>query len=80
MHEDAVVGREELANILCATYDLKGYDYSPLEKVKIDEILDKLKDIKKRQENVIRQLKVSRPFPCSSFNTFVAHAPLLFFF
>ena len=59
MHEEAVVRREETAKMLCVTYELKGYDYSPLEKVKINEILDKLKDVKKRQENANRQLRVS---------------------
>jgi len=59
MHETAIKEREEIAKVLCATYQLKGYDYSPLEKVKIDEILDKLKDVKKRHDNMIRQMKVS---------------------
>ena len=66
MHETAIKEREEIAKVLCATYQLKGYDYSPLEKVKIDEILDKLKDVKKRHDNMIRQMKVSFPRRVSS--------------
>lgn len=61
MHETAIKEREEIAKVLCASYELKGYDYSPLEKIKIDEILDKLKDVKKKKDNMIRQMKASLP-------------------
>lgn len=47
-----------MAQMVCSQYEFKGYDYSPLEKAKIDEIVDKMRELRKRQEGVVKQKQV----------------------
>lgn len=61
-HENAVRAREETAQAVCNQYEFKGYDYSPLEAAKIEEIVEKIQEIKKRQEQVIKQKQVRLRF------------------
>jgi hypothetical protein len=57
-HENAIKNREETAKVICRNYDFKGYDYSPLEKAKVDEIVDKLRDVHRTQEALVKRMKV----------------------
>jgi DNA repair protein RAD50 len=59
--EQRISDREHHIKDISSKHNIKGYDYTPLEREKVIEFFERLSDLQNRQRTEYEKLQVSRP-------------------
>jgi DNA repair protein RAD50 len=59
--EQRISDREKLISDISGKHNMKGYDYTPLEREKVIEFISRLGDLQKKQRTEFERLQVGKP-------------------